>query len=213
MIGIYRIVNKINNKCYVGQSIDINNRIKSHFYYLSRNWYGNYKLQNAWNKYGEDNFYWEVIEECLEENLDEREIYWISFYNSFNNGYNQTQGGQGTRGYIWSSESKAKMSESIKQWWKNNHYRLHPDNKGSNNPFYGCKHTEDSKRKIREARMKQTNVCGCSRPGKLNPRYGVKRKWINNGSINKQVKLDELDIYLKSGWMLGRIKSVINYEE
>jgi hypothetical protein len=45
-------------------------------------------------KYGIENFFVEKIEECEEDRLDEREIYWIQKYNSFNDGYNSTLGGR-----------------------------------------------------------------------------------------------------------------------
>ena len=55
VVGIYCIRNKINNKYYIGQSIDIKNRWKEHKYNLRHNKHVNNKLQNAWNKYGEKN--------------------------------------------------------------------------------------------------------------------------------------------------------------
>ena len=51
-------------------------------------------LYQAFVKYGIKNFTIETIEECENNMLDDREIYWISYYDSFNNGYNATRGGQ-----------------------------------------------------------------------------------------------------------------------
>ena len=56
MIGIYKIENKVNGKIYVGQSIDIDTRWYNHRNELNGNRHYNEHLQNAWNKYGEDNF-------------------------------------------------------------------------------------------------------------------------------------------------------------
>ncbi len=105
-IGIYRIVNKVTQKCYVGQSQNIEYRWKVHIGILSRNGYGNSKLQNAWNKYGKDNFIFEILEECEVAKLDEREIYYIQIYNSYEDGYNHTKGGSGVRGWHHSQEFK-----------------------------------------------------------------------------------------------------------
>lgn len=93
MIGIYKISNSCNSNIYIGQSIDIERRWSQHLYEAlhPRN---NNLLYNAMRKYGIENFYLEVIEECLVQELDDREIYWISYYNSFHNGYNMTPGGQ-----------------------------------------------------------------------------------------------------------------------
>lgn len=91
---IYKIINIINNKCYIGQSKDYEKRWKEHKYLLNNNKHDNKHLQNAWNKYGEKNFKIEVIEYV--KNYNEREIYWISFYNSTNEqyGYNIMTGGE-----------------------------------------------------------------------------------------------------------------------
>lgn len=78
MIGIYAIKNKLNNKIYIGQSINIENRWYGHKTSLRHNKHGNKHLQNSWNKYGEDNFDFIVLEECLEDELNEKEVYWIS---------------------------------------------------------------------------------------------------------------------------------------
>ena len=113
-VGIYIIKNIVNNKCYIGQSQNIETRIREHKYLLRNNKYGNLKIQNAWNKYGEDNFVFEVIEECSIDELDEKEIFYIQEYDSHVNGYNNTDGGGGIRGWKHSEEFKKKMSLSNK---------------------------------------------------------------------------------------------------
>lgn len=96
MIGIYKITNTENGKCYIGQSRDIEARWKKHLsaYKSSPSW----ELYRAFKKYGISKFTFEIIEECKIEELNEREIYWISQYNSFNNGYNMTLGGEACNG-------------------------------------------------------------------------------------------------------------------
>lgn len=92
MIGIYKITNQINNKSYIGQSIDIKRRWRDH----KSKWVNqDYPLQKAFKKYGIENFSFEVLEECKIEELNEKEIYYINKFNSYNNGYNATTGGQG----------------------------------------------------------------------------------------------------------------------
>ena len=94
MIGIYKITNKINQKVYVGQSIHIETRWYQHKQETLKE-RSNSKLYQAMREYGIDNFEFEVIEECSEKELNEKEQFWISFYNSFKNGYNSNKGGQG----------------------------------------------------------------------------------------------------------------------
>ena len=74
------IKNNINDKSYVGQSINIENRWTHHKSELNNNKHINDYLQNAWNKYGEHSFEFIIIEECTLDHIDEREIYWIDYY-------------------------------------------------------------------------------------------------------------------------------------
>lgn len=87
MIGIYKITNTINGKCYIGQSIDIVRRWRQH-----RTDYQTEEkvLYRAIRKYGLENFSFEVLEECEVTALNERELFWINEYDSYNNGYNAT---------------------------------------------------------------------------------------------------------------------------
>lgn len=106
--GIYKITNKINEKSYIGQSVDIYRRWKQHKKIgrgLSEVKYQRNKndpLYRAINKYGVDNFVFEIVEECKDELLDEREMYWIDYFNTttfHGNGYNQTLGGDSSNGH------------------------------------------------------------------------------------------------------------------
>lgn len=98
MVGIYKITNKINGHCYIGQSTNIANRWQRHKNYPAL--LSNYPLYRAFRKYGVDNFTFEVLEECSLEVLDEREIFYIRNFNSYEDGYNQTMGGAGTKSSI-----------------------------------------------------------------------------------------------------------------
>ena len=96
---IYKITNTINDKIYIGQTCTS----------IQYRWYGHKKdalsyrrnghLQNAIRKYGFENFNIEEIEECDSDKLNEREMYWIKYYDSYNNGYNSNIGGDGLHKY------------------------------------------------------------------------------------------------------------------
>ena len=87
--GVYKITNIINGKFYIGSSKNIYSRWYQHKKKLNDNIHGNAHLQNAWNKYGEKNFKFEIIEQCINELQFEREQYYLNKLNPFdNNGYN-----------------------------------------------------------------------------------------------------------------------------
>lgn len=93
MCGIYKITNLINNKIYIGQSMDIHRRWRAHksSAFNENCSIQDYPLYRAFRKYGIENFSFEILEECLSTELDEKEKEYILFYNSLTpNGYNQT---------------------------------------------------------------------------------------------------------------------------
>lgn len=97
MVGIYKIINKINNKIYVGQSIDILDRFYQHKYKATHKEERGYPqpIHQAFRKYGIENFDFEVIEECDYTKLDERERFWIKELDCITpKGYNILEGGQ-----------------------------------------------------------------------------------------------------------------------
>ena len=97
MASIYIIRNKINNKVYIGQTIQtLNIRFTAHKM-ASR--IEDSKFYRAMRKYGEENFYIELLETVAIESLNDREKYWIKQYDSYYNGYNSTFGGDGTIKY------------------------------------------------------------------------------------------------------------------
>lgn len=77
MIGIYFIKCLINNKTYIGSSINIEKRLKQHIKMLEKNNHSNQYLQNSYNKYGKNNFKLGIIDICKEESLSNREQYYI----------------------------------------------------------------------------------------------------------------------------------------
>lgn len=80
--GIYKITNKIDNKVYIGSSLNLSSREYKHFWMLNKNIHDNSHLQNAYNKYGKENFIFEIVKSCPDKNLVEFENYYINFYKS-----------------------------------------------------------------------------------------------------------------------------------
>lgn len=103
------IRNIINNKIYIGQSHDIYSRWTHHKCDLNNNQHHNRHLQSAWNYYGSEFFEFSIIEETNEKDLDIREMYWIEYYSSYTDGYNNDTGGQGCHGFKHTDEQIMKM--------------------------------------------------------------------------------------------------------
>lgn len=173
---IYRTHNKINGKMYIGQ--------KTSSVFLGERYLGSGKyLWRAINKYGSKNFKVELLEEVNgnQEDLDEREIYWISHYNAVESDmyYNLQKGGSGSvKGSKLSEETRRKISEN------------HADMSGSNNPFYGEKHSEETRKKM-----------SVTRKGMISSIKG--RVAVTNDITTKYIKKDELEKYLYNGWKRG----------
>lgn len=105
--------NKINGKKYIGQSLNIERRRKEHLKYPSP--YS--KFDQYLKKVGEEAFNFIILEECLAEELNEKEKYWIKYYNTIEEGYNLILGGQTYKGeenpYAKLTEEKVKQIISL----------------------------------------------------------------------------------------------------
>jgi len=138
---IYKIINKKNNLIYVGCTINsLEQRFHEHIYRCYNSDYKS-KLYNSIKKYGVDNFFIELIEECDLSIIYETEKKYIKELNTYKCGLNSTLGGEGTLGYVHSNDSRKKISEGTKNG--NSH-------KGKTyDELYGDKSNEEKiKRKI-----------------------------------------------------------------
>ena len=88
MSGIYKIYCKETNKYYIGQSVNVESRLKTHLNELKNNKHINQELQSDFNSYGEDSFIFEKIKDSEEQFLNMFEKYYMEYYDSLANGYN-----------------------------------------------------------------------------------------------------------------------------
>ena len=115
--GVYKIMNTINNKIYIGSSINIKYRWTEHKRYLKNNKHHSNHLQRSWNKYGKNNFKFEILEECKETDLLIREQYYLDLYESYNRnkGYNISKSSSAPMmGRKHSKETLIKLSEGVR---------------------------------------------------------------------------------------------------
>ena len=157
--GIYYIKNIINNKLYVGQSIDVYARLSRHKTDL-RGGRDSKHLQKSYDKYGEDNFEFVFLMECPVEDLDYWEKYYIAKWNTQNEDFGYNLDGGGSRSRLMSEKTKSLISESlmghvVSEETKNKIRKNHADFAGKNNPNFGCTPSEQTREKIRQSN-KQT---------------------------------------------------------
>lgn len=144
--GIYKITNLINEKVYIGQSVNIYQRWHDHCYKEY-----NRHLSSAFAAYGIDNFTFEILEETLIEDLTKREEYYIQVYDARNpvKGYNCKEAGTHGR---HSLETRRRISESHKGKKMSDEARhsMSEARKGNTN-HKGKPHTDKTKQKIRDS--------------------------------------------------------------
>lgn len=191
---IYLRTNKINGKKYVGQATNLEVRQKT---WKSKNHYAGKAIYNARNKYGIDNFGFEILKECDDDELDYWEMYYIKELNTkVPYGYNMTDGGEaswvkgkhlseewkrkigeGNKGKKRSTEAKRKWSEAHKgkhlsEEHKNKisisvkkslssietRIKMSESRKGEKHWLYGKHHTEETRKKLSEAKKGIPNI-------------------------------------------------------
>jgi group I intron endonuclease len=158
--GIYKIINIITGKVYVGSAVDIDKRWGEHLRRLNKNNHHSITLQRSFNKHSINSFNFEIIEECLVDLLIEKEQYWINHLDSYRKGYNCSPTAGSPLGVKRSDELKKKLSII--------HIGLQS---GENHPMFGKNHSEESKRKISESLVGR----------KQNPEISKKRNENNRG--------------------------------
>lgn len=153
--GIYQIRNKVNEKRYVGSSVDIEWRQYEHLYNLRLGEHYNKYLQNAFNKYGEESFKFEIVEIIDNtKRLIKKEQYYID---KLSPEYNMCPIAGNCLGRKHSEKFKRKLSEFMKEWWTPERRQKRSKSfRGEKNPNYGKPMSEEQKRKISKAQLGKT---------------------------------------------------------
>ena len=168
--NVYSITNKLNGKRYIGVSQDVKTRKRAHLWRLRNERHTNTKLTNAYKKYGESAFVFEILEElssATRDELLEREIHYIEKFNTYRNGYNMSLGADGS--------ALAPVSEETRE--------KHRQNWLGNTIWKGRKHTDETKRLIGDAHRGKVvsaetraklSINAKGRTGEKNPFFGKK---------------------------------------
>jgi group I intron endonuclease len=163
-------------------------------------------LYSSINKYGVENFIFEIIEECEYDVLDDRERYWINKLNTLEPyGYNIKNGGSKLYGKDnpffgkhHSEKTKNKISEKNTGRRANDKERemRRKINKGNNNPFYGRNHTDKTKQKIKTTNIERGNYAKASERMRLhNPNDG---SFFRKAVIMLSKTFDILNVFISA---------------
>ena len=168
MIGIYKITSP-SGKIYIGQSTDLLERFKK---YSNPRWiYKQIRLHNSLLKHGHENHIYEIIEECVVDDLNKRERYWQDYYNVLSeNGLNCKLTETNEKRRIYTNESLEKFRVS---------------NTGERNPMFGKKGilNNRSKKVINLITNEIYNsLTECCIENNLNPKY--MSRWLNGKRKN-----------------------------
>lgn len=156
MYCLYIITNRINNRKYIGITVDFQKRSKRHLRELRENRHHSIFLQRAFNKYGEENFDFEILFDDLSKDKAEwlEEFYLNEHYNNVYNVSKKSSGGDLISYHPELDKIKKKHSENGNAWWDSlteEEKKAHGDkSRGENNGMYGRKHKEESKKKMSE---------------------------------------------------------------
>ena len=195
--GIYAWINEIDGKMYIGQTVNFYKRI-----YDEMNGFRNgrnqnmFKLFNAIQKYGIDNFRVIRLLECPKEYLNQIEKWLIKYYNTMKIGYNLTTGGDGAGGHIvtkeqiekhkkwskqyWTKENCSKQSEKMKMWFNSKPKDEQDKIKSGNNWWLN--------KEYKEKHLKNTR--NSSTPEKIEKQRTSLIKYYENNDSKKAIVMD-----------------------
>lgn len=163
--GIYKIINKINGNYYVGSATNFLRRWKEHKRKLNKNIHHNLHLQSAWNKYGESNFLFEVVEKINEKIVGKFNRKLMDLEQKYLN-LAKEEKLSGIDNYNISYDCKSLMLG--KKHKPTTLVKMSNSKLGSKNPFFNKKHTNTTKQNLSDIKRNQ----------KL---YGYKNPWFNQG--------------------------------
>jgi group I intron endonuclease len=174
---IYKITNKLNNKCYIGQTInDVENRWNDHRKCIGTQ-HGCPGLRRAFEKYGLDNFKFEVVIICFNKDMSKYEKEYIKKYDSYKNGYNLTHGGE-EGGFFTGCKHTPENVAKIKQRWAE--YNANPENRKHISERMKAHYADPKNREEHSKRMKATYA-----------RLKVEGKFKSNLYSNGHIMTDE----------------------
>lgn len=207
LAGVYQIKNKINGHIYIGSSVNMVDRLWNHKTKLRNQTHKNPHLQAAWNKYGEENFEFTILE-TVQRREDAVKLE-QKYIDTFNPDYNIATSATATRlGIPMSDDAKKKLSK-VKLI----------QNKGKNNPFYGKTHTKETRKKISEYRsgrkLSDKHRESITRAQMGEKSHYSKLTWDKVNELRMMYesnKYSQMDLVRLTGMSQSAINKLLNYK-
>lgn len=211
--GVYTITNKVNGKIYVGCTSNLNERRLNHLASLRIKTHDNDYLQKAWNKYGEENFEFEILEECEEFLLYSIEHYWTLLLraNERKFGYNiksthpykangriteeiKRKISKGNKGKKRSEDIKRKYSEAKKG--KPGHKQTEETRKKISKNHIGIKHTKETREKLAEINTgKKKSQSSLEKQVKTRKENSEKRGFYHSKETSEKIRIKITEVW------------------
>ncbi len=227
--GVYFIKNIIDGKMYIGSSKHIEKRLREHIGNLNNNKHCNRHLQFAWNKYGENNFRFGIIEETDDDSnfRIKKEQECIDYFETSNQlkGYNLAHARGGVYHITDATKEKIRKAHTGKKMPEKYVKELSARMSGSGNPFYGRTHKKESKekmsashkgKKLSEETKQKLKKCGGTKY--YTAETYKKLSLANRGENSSSSILKESDVIcilqkIKNGEMQRKIAKEYNVRE
>lgn len=219
--GIYCFRNTVNGKCYIGQAIKLKQRLRDHWNNWKSDRYAHLHIYKAFRKYGIENFELTILQTFSDAlnyktkiNLDILEKKYIEQYDSYNNGYNMTLGGDaGVLGFKMTDEQKEKIRQHSLKQAEENRAKLAEDP----NNWIKCKNIETKEEFVFKTRREASESL-------MIKEYIIQKCLLKTSHIGNKVwqfcyyneefeKIPDYNSYEFDEWYKGQFKALSNKEE
>lgn len=209
--GIYIITCISTKKCLIGETGNVRKRVNYHIQNLKGNRHENPYLQNAWNKYGYDNFSFDVLEYCEFDQCKIREDFYCKLYNTHNpkKGFNIRPTGEDLKNKF-SKEHIGKIKNSLKTSEKFK-------NRDSGKGMRGKSHSEETRKKISESNLgkkhseETKNRLSKILKGRLRKKESIEKQITTRKNNNKKWHTEETKEKMRKPHNIRRNKSCYDY--
>lgn len=205
---IYKITNTINKKVYIGQTMQAAQNRWSVHKSRAKNKNFSTHLYNGIRKYGIENFDFEIIEQCSDNNLDKRERYWIQYYNSYIDGYNETIGGQDSKRMFFYEDICSQLLKGIDKEEVAKHFHCDPKTVYNASMAILGKNPSEIKQENFDNIVKDLYVNKNYNMGQIQRKFGVSHDKVKRSLIRSNVQIKNAS----ESVITHKTKTVIQYD-